>query len=132
MFSIGSPGKGVYTRVRNELDFSPPQGVYLVLRMKKKLLSLLASGSLLFVSCATGYQAKGLTGGYSDFRLDANTFRVEFRGNAFTSRQNVETYLLYRCAELTSEAGYDYFVTVNSDTEARQGAYTTPGSYNST
>ena len=72
-----------------------------------------------------------MTGGYSNVRLDANTFRVDFHGNAYTSRQTVETYLFRRCAELTAEAGYDYFVTVGSNTEARQGAYTTPGSYNS-
>jgi hypothetical protein len=64
--------------------------------------------------------------------VDANTFRVDFHGNAYTSRQTVETYLLRRCAELTVAAGYDYFVAIGSDTEARQGTYTTPGSFNST
>jgi hypothetical protein len=99
--------------------------------MRTGLLICFASGCLALVGCATSYQGKGLTGGYSDVRVDSNTFRVDFHGNAFTSRQTVETYLLRRCAELTVDAGYDYFVTLGSDTEARQGAYTTPGSYNS-
>jgi len=100
--------------------------------MKRSLLAWLVSGFLAFVGCATSYQAKSFTGGYSDVRLDANTFRVDFRGNALTSRQTVETHLIRRCAELTAEAGYDYFVTVSSDTEARQQSRTGRGSFEGT
>jgi hypothetical protein len=100
--------------------------------MKRSLLAWLVSGFLVFVGCATGYHGRGFTGGYSDVRLDANTFRVDFRGNALTSRQTVETHLLRRCAELTAEAGYDYFIVMDSNTEAREQARTRRGSFEGT
>jgi len=88
--------------------------------------------TLALSSCATPYQSAGFRGGYTDIQLDSNTFQVTFRGNAYTRRQSVETYLLFRCAELTAEAGYDYFIILGSDTEARQGTFSTPGTYSST
>jgi hypothetical protein len=66
--------------------------------------------------CATAYQRENITGGYSDFRLDETTYRVRFKGNNYTSRDQVERFLLYRCAEVTAQRGYDYFVLVDQDT----------------
>ena len=53
--------------------------------------------------------AGGIHGGYSDQRLAPNRYRVRFHGNELTSRERVETYLLYRAAELTVANGYDWF-----------------------
>jgi len=57
--------------------------------------------------------------GYSEERLDQNKFRVSFRGNAQTSRETVEDYLLYRAAELTLNNGFTHFIVVGRDTEAK-------------
>jgi hypothetical protein len=76
------------------------------------VLCLLVILTVSILGCATKYQPVGLTGGYSNIQIDANTYRVSFRGNGMTSRERVETYMLYRCAELTAEAGYDYFMIV--------------------
>ena len=84
---------------------------------------------LTLAGCATPYQPEGFRGGYSDLQIDVNTFRVDFRGNGFTSRRTVEIYLLYRCAELTVEKGYDYFIVVDRGSEVKTGGYTTPGSF---
>jgi len=88
---------------------------------------------VMLIGCATRYQKAGATGGYSDAQIDANTFLVEFRGNGNTSRQTVETYLLYRCAEVTIGAGYDFFVIVvgGVDTKETLSTTTTQGSYSS-
>jgi hypothetical protein len=83
------------------------------------------------ISCSTPYQPDGLTGGYSDNRIDSDTTSVEFRGNGYTSKRKVEMYLLYRCAEVTRDTGYDYFIALNPSTEAKQGSFSTPGSFNS-
>ena len=85
----------------------------------------------LLTACATRYQPVGFTGGHSEVQVDANTYKVSFRGNGYTSRDGVETYLMYRCAELTVETGYDYFVIVWGSTDARHGLVTTPGTYTS-
>jgi len=93
-------------------------------------LAVLAISAL--SACATPYQAKGFRGGYSDIRIDSNTVMVAYRGNAYTDRQTVQSYLLYRCAQVTVGDGYDYFVLTGADTEARQGAISTPSTYSST
>jgi len=66
--------------------------------------------------CATAYRPENVTGGYTDFRLEDTTYRVRFKGNNYTPRDKVELFLLYRCAELTTQLGYDYFVLLSEDT----------------
>ena len=94
---------------------------------------LLACFLAFLTSCATPYQPKGLSGGYSQVQLDNNSARVQFKGNGYTSRERVEVFVLYRCAELTVERGYDYFVIDKQDTENRQQSFqTTPETFNAT
>lgn len=56
--------------------------------------------------------------GYAETQLGANRVRVTFAGNAETDRETVETYLLFRVAELTLQRGYDYFVVADHNVEA--------------
>lgn len=56
--------------------------------------------------------------GYHETRLEPRRWRVVFRGNTLTSREAVETALLYRAAELTRAEGCDWFLAVDRDTEA--------------
>jgi hypothetical protein len=70
--------------------------------------------------------APGVHGGYSDQQLAPDRFLVRFHGNEFTSRDQVEGYLLYRAAELTVQSGYDSFVMVNRHTEHDVQTYATP------
>ena len=65
-------------------------------------------------STATPFQpaTKASSGyGYSEQRIETDRWRVNFSGNADTSRQTVETYMLYRAAQLTLNSGYDWFET---------------------
>ena len=66
--------------------------------------------------CATAYQYEKATGGYTNFPLAETTYRVRFKGNNYTSRDKVEKFLLYRCAELTDQLGYDHFIVLSEDT----------------
>jgi hypothetical protein len=59
--------------------------------------------------CMTGYQPRGYTGGYSEQKIDEDTYLVSFSGNGNTPRGVVLKYFLYRCAELTVDHGYAYF-----------------------
>ncbi len=83
-------------------------------------------------ACATPYQQSSFRGGYSDTRIDSNTTIVSFKGNAFTGRQTVESYLLYRCAEVTLNDGDDYFILASEDTESKHSSSSTPGTFTST
>lgn len=69
--------------------------------------------------CATSYQKLDFFDeGFSESRIDQNSFLVSFKGNYLTSRQTVESYMLRRSAELTLQAGFDYFVVASSNTQA--------------
>ena len=56
-------------------------------------------------------------GGYTERQIEDNRYRVQFRGNSLTDRETVETYLLYRAAEVTLASGHDYFRIVGQDVE---------------
>jgi hypothetical protein len=72
-------------------------------------------------------------GGYTDQQIEPNRFRVTFSGNAVTSRETVETYLLYRAAQLTVDRGFDWFEMADRATERNTNTYATqpfgPGPY---
>jgi hypothetical protein len=53
-------------------------------------------------------------GGYEETRLQENMYRVSFRGNRYTSEQDVIDFLYLRCAELTLAAGYSHFEVVEN------------------
>lgn len=96
--------------------------------MRARILSLVGGLAIAvgLASCATSglYQAADIREGrvgYAETRLADAIWRVEFVGDDFTSRETVETYLLYRAAELTAGNGFDWFVSsmpeVDEETE---------------
>lgn len=101
--------------------------------MRNKLMRLrnaiAAAGLGLLAACAsypTPYQ-QALTEngqGFTTQRIESNRYRISFKGNSVTSRQRVDSYMLYRYAEVTLENGYDYFVVVSRDTD-KSTAYET-------
>jgi hypothetical protein len=89
---------------------------------KAGLVAALALAALL-TACATAtpYQpnvaGQKADGGFSDHRLENDRYQVNFAGNSVTSRETVERYLLYRAAEVTVQAGYDWFETADRRTD---------------
>ena len=79
------------------------------------------AAALFLSACATPtpYQPRlsRSQGGYSEQRIEANRYRVNFVGNSLTSRERVENYLLYRAAEVTHQAGYNCFTTAHRGTD---------------
>ncbi|WP_019960711.1 CC0125/CC1285 family lipoprotein [Woodsholea maritima] len=88
---------------------------------KYAFLGLAAMGLTLSACSAnsTPYQAISDTSryGYSEQRIEGDRYQVRFAGNSLTDRETVETFLLYRAAELTLTQGYDFFHVVNRDTD---------------
>lgn len=80
---------------------------------------VLAAAAGLLAACATPtpYQPATDSYGFEEQRIESNRMRLTFRGNSLTDRETVETYLLYRAAELTLESGFDYFIVANRETE---------------
>ena len=89
--------------------------------MPRLQLGMILTIATLLQSCAADYQPAQTYGGfpvsgYTDARIDANTAVVNFDGNRFTSPSTLRAYLLYRCAQVTIENGYDYFIIVSTNT----------------
>ena len=86
--------------------------------MKKILIAAAAALALSACATATPYApaGPGQSGGYSEYRVSQERWRVSFAGNSVTSRDTVEMYLLYRAAEVTLENGGDWFETVDRST----------------
>ena len=81
--------------------------------------SRLLVASLLLASCTTSAAQRDPHSGYWDAKVDTETYEVGYRCNGTTPREDVETYLLYRSAEITREAGFDYFEIIEQDSESR-------------
>ena len=70
---------------------------------------MLAAIAVSLSSCATPYAQSGLTGGFDVQELRPDVFRVSFQGNGYTSKETVQVYWLYRCAQLALEKGFSGF-----------------------
>lgn len=89
--------------------------------MKKFLIPALAACAVLGAcATATPYQpAVNSNGGYENQQIESNRWALSFSGNSLTDRRTVESYLLYRAAELTTQNGFDNFQIVNRETDTR-------------
>ena len=80
-------------------------------RGSENLLAFIGLLALLLSGCATSYQNRGLSGGYSEKRISDSVYVVTFSGNSLASRDRIYDFFLYRCAELTLSQGYALFET---------------------
>jgi hypothetical protein len=91
---------------------------------------LAALAGLSACATATPYQpnvrGQAVSGGFSEVQIEADRFRVSFAGNSLTSRERVESYLLYRAAELTVQQGNDWFEVVDRQTDRDRRTYYEP------
>jgi len=68
--------------------------------------------------------------GYNNTRIDEHTVRVSYHGSYGNSNERVEDYLLYRCAQVTKQYGFDYFVIVSSSSQPVVTSTTSPALIN--
>ena len=80
-------------------------------------LLLCAAALAACAAASTPYQPAANGFGFSEQQVETDRYRVQFRGNDVTARDTVESYGLYRAAELTVERGYDYFVVADRDVQ---------------
>jgi hypothetical protein len=67
---------------------------------------------IVFSACATAYGPRNSMGGYEDRAVGDDMIEVRFYGNQHTTKEETTRRLLYRCAELTIEKGFDSFVVL--------------------
>ena len=80
--------------------------------MKQAVSIVAVAATLALTGCVTPYQPVGATGGYTGKQIDDQTYHVQFSGNGYTSRETVHKYFMYRCAELTQQQGFKYFMII--------------------
>ena len=84
-----------------------------------KKIMVIAASALILLSCAgtPEYVRAEKPGeyGYYDSRVQDNIFRVSFKGKVNTHPTYIKNFLLFRCAELTVESGYQYFMIIEYD-----------------
>ena len=68
--------------------------------------------SLILSACSTSYGPLNFMGGYEEKRIGKDMVEVKFYGNQHNSKEKVSQLLLYRCAELTKQFGFDFFVVL--------------------
>jgi hypothetical protein len=89
--------------------------------LRKALAAAAIAGAVLLAACETAptpYQpGGGSQPGYSETRIENNRYRITFKGNSATGKETVETYMLYRAAELTLQNGYDNFTVAYRATD---------------
>lgn len=96
-----------------------------------KRLAAVAIAALTLTACATAtpYEpaSRDTAGrGYSETRIEPDRWRVTFSGNSETPRQTVESYMLFRSAEITVQNGFDWFETADRNTERQTTFVGTP------
>lgn len=79
---------------------------------------------MVLAGCATAAPVYGpattaSSAGYVDTQIEDGRWRVSYQGSRSADRDKVETYLLYRAAELTLSQNYDWFETVSRNTDAK-------------
>ena len=88
---------------------------------------LLLSGCANTPATGPAYRAQASDdgAGYADQQISATRYRVSFSGNNQTTRGQVEDYLLRRAAEVTVQAGYNFFAFDNRSLETDTNLYRT-------
>jgi hypothetical protein len=104
-------------------------GKNMIFRTKTYVVAASLCAGLLLTGCATGpapFQAKtdDATNGYTDQQLAQNRYRVTYTGTLNTPRATVETYLLFRSAQVTQAAGFAAFAFDDRDTKAHTTYFT--------
>ena len=90
--------------------------------MKKIMIGLLLSSSLLIGGCST--LSKPLTfnqlGQFTSIPLNSNTYRIGFQTNANMSYGTVQEITLLKAAQTTTQNGFEYFKVVNDPSNTVQ------------
>lgn len=84
----------------------------------KSVCGAVLAAMVVLCGCATPYSSSGLTGGYTEARVNDRLLKVNFYGNGYITADRIQTFALYRCAEVARAAKKPYFTLYDSLTSA--------------
>jgi hypothetical protein len=67
--------------------------------------------ALALAGCSAPYGPEGLRGGFTEQQLDANVFRITFKGNISNRQAETDDLVLLRAAQVSQAHGFAWFVT---------------------
>ncbi len=76
--------------------------------------------ALFLSACASVYGPRNAMGGYEEVTVGENMIEVRFYGNQHTATDKITQMLLFRCAELTLERGFDSFVILQDQSYSNE------------
>lgn len=100
--------------------------------MRVTFCMILVSLAVWGLGCATPYKPTGFGGGFSETRLAEDVFRVNFRGNGYTSAERTQDFAMLRASELTLENGFKHFAIMEESASTDISTFTTSGSAQTT
>lgn len=83
-----------------------------------RLWAAMAAAIVGLSGCGTPYSSSGLTGGYTQARVNERLLKVNFYGNGYITADRIQMFALYRCAEVARDAKKPYFTLYDSLTAA--------------
>lgn len=89
--------------------------------------------TLLFIAgcTATSYHPLNYNGGYSETQLSEDIYKVNFKGNGYTSAEQASDFSLLRCADLSLANNFKYFYVLSEQQQIdSQSYYIPPTTYN--
>jgi len=85
------------------------------IRENMRFLNIMAlAGTLALAGCATPYGSTGLAGGYREHYVNDKLIKVDFFGNGYIDSAHVQSFALYRCAEVAKARQKAYFFLYDS------------------
>ena len=85
-----------------------------------KIIFALCMIMLTLSACSSSYGPLNSMGGYQEKQIGKDMMEVKFHGNQHTSKEKVSQLLLYRCAEVTDKAGFDFFVVLKDQSYEKE------------
>ena len=81
-------------------------------------------------ACQTSYKSNsngiGLTGGVRAEAVTPDVYRIEARGNGFTSKGRVQDFVMMKAAEITLANGRTHFIITDSRDATERNSYRGP------
>jgi hypothetical protein len=90
-------------------------------------IALFAVLACVLTGCSTPYQPNSLLGGYTDYMVAPDEAIVTFYGNGYTPAMKVIQMAARRCAEVTLQHSYRYFVGTSASDQSVNYSFSTPG-----
>ena len=96
----------------------------------RRIVACLLISFFLSACATTSYKKIDSWGyGYQETQLQPDVYRVDYEGSVDTDVPTVKDFALLRCAELTLQKGYKFFIILDAKSSTKVSVVTVPSVY---